>query len=334
MRWNWQLEEWPNFTYKHDTLKHSEEDFLHNTGILFGVYKHLTQDDQDKLKIELISTEALNTSEIEGEYLNRDSLQSSICHHFGIPTDGRKIPPAERGIADLMVDLYQTYNDPLSHNTLFRWHSMLTVGRSDLKDLGRYRTSSDPMQVISGPLHEPKIHFEAPPSKQIQNEMDQFIEWFHLTTPYNMKALPAMARAGIAHLYFECIHPFEDGNGRIGRALSEKVLAQAIGKPTLIALSSVINRNKKAYYDALEKANKRYEATEWLEYFASTVLEALKYTEMHINFLIEKARMFDSLGKAFNPRQTKAILRLFNAGPEGFIGGLSAENYISIRVRC
>lgn len=330
MKWNWQKPDWPNFTYKTDDLERAEQDLLHSSGVLFGAYKHLAGEDRDRLKVELISSEALKTSEIEGEYLDRDSLQSSIRRHFGLQADGRKVPPAERGIADLMVDLYNSYNDALDHDTLYRWHRMLTNGRTDLKDMGCYRTGEEPMQVVSGLLHDPNVHFEAPPANRIKKEMDAFIKWFNRTAPGKKDVLPTVTRAGIAHLYFECIHPFEDGNGRIGRALSEKVLAQGLRQPTLIALSTVINQNKKAYYDALEYANKKNEITRWLEYFSGAVLGALKFTQSYIEFLIDKTKLFERLQGELNPRQEKCILRMFEEGPEGFTGGLSAENYIRI----
>jgi Fic family protein len=330
MQWNWQQPDWPEFTYKPDVTQKAEQSLQHGSGMLFGAYKHLNGEDQDQLKVELISSEALKTSEIEGEFLDRDSLQSSIRRHFGLQADGRRVPPAERGIADLMVDLYETYDQPLSHEMLFRWHMMLTNGRTDLNDIGRYRTGEEPMQVISGPLHEPNVHFEAPPSQRVKQEMDEFVRWFNRTAPGGNSSLPALARSGIVHLYFECIHPFEDGNGRIGRALSEKVLAQSLGKPTLIALSTVINQSKKSYYDALGRANKHNEVTDWLSYFAQITLDAMRYTQSSIEFLIQKSALFGRLEGKLNARQEKCLLRLFQAGPEGFAGGLSAENYIRI----
>jgi len=330
MKWNWQQGDWPNFSYKTDILNRLEKDFLYNSGIIFGVYKHFSEFDQNQIRIELISNEALNTSEIEGEYLNRDSLQASICRHFGLQALDRKISPAEQGISDLMINLYETYDNQLTHKTLYQWHHMLTLGRNDLQDVGRYRTNEEPMQVVSGPLHESKIHFEAPPSKQVKIEMEKFVHWFNLTGQASKTPLPALTRSGIAHLYFESIHPFEDGNGRIGRALSEKALAQALSKPTLIALSSVINSNKKVYYEALERANKRNEITAFLEYFAEVILEAMRYTQTHTQFMIAKNKLFDSLKGQINSRQEKLLLRLFREGPNGFIGGLSAKNYMSI----
>lgn len=328
--WNWQRSDWPRFTYDSKVLETAEQTFLHNSGVLFGAYRHLTENNQSQLKIELISTEALKTSEIEGEYLDRNSLQSSIRQHFGLGKSRQQMRTAETGIADLMMDLYKNYNKKLSHQMLYRWHSMLTTGRTDLKDRGRYRSFKEPMQVISGPLHRPKVHFEAPPSSRVKTEMNNFIKWFCSTAPGDKMPLPILARAGIAHLYFECIHPFEDGNGRIGRVLSEKVLAQGVGQPTLIALSTIINKNKKNYYKALEQANKNMEITSWLQYFSDVVQKALDYTKNYIDFLISKTKLFDRLEDQINIRQKKCLLKMFERGPDGFVGGLSAENYIKM----
>ncbi len=148
--------------------------------------------------------------------------------------------PAERGVSEMMVNLYKTFAAPHSHDILFEWHRMLMSGRQDPNDIGRYRPSSEPMPVLSGAMGSPKIHFEAPPSAKVPAEMKQFITWFNRTAPGSAEPLPALTRAGAAHLYFESIHPFEDGNGRIGRALAEKSLAQSLGQPSLIALAATI----------------------------------------------------------------------------------------------
>jgi Fic family protein len=328
MTWNWEQEDWPNFRYDSSALKKYEEQFLHRSGLLFGAYKHINDEEKDTLKVDLISTEALKTSEIEGEFLNRDSIQSSIRRNLGLETDNRKIPPAEQGIAEMMVDLYHNYAKPLSHQTLFVWHKMLTSGRRDLKDIGRYRTHADPMQVISGPIGKETVHYEAPPSTAMKAEMKAFIDWFKKTGPKGKEPLPALTRAGVAHLWFVSIHPFEDGNGRIGRALAEKALSEYLGHPALIVTSQTIQTNKKAYYAMLEQSNKDIEITDWLKYFSKTILEAQYETQSQIDFLIAKARFFDTF--QLNERQKKAVFRMFKEGPKGFKGGLSAENYITI----
>jgi Fic family protein len=330
MKWNWQQDEWPSFRYDSAALKGLEEQFLHRSGLLFGAYKHITDEEKDALTVDLISTEAMKTSEIEGEILNRDSIQSSIRQNFGLETDNRKVPPAERGIAEMMVDLYRDYAKPLSHQTLFDWHKMLTSGRRDLHNIGRYRTHDDAMQIVSGPLHRPKVHYEAPPSVSMKAEMKGFIDWFKKTGPKGKQLLPALTRTGIAHFWFVSIHPFEDGNGRIGRALAEKALSEYLGHPVLIALSQTIQNNKKTYYSMLEQSNKDNEITEWLQYFAQTILEAQDETQTQIDFLIAKARFFDKFRRQINERQEKTTLRMFKEGSKGFKGGLSAENYITI----
>jgi Fic family protein len=330
MTWNWQQPDWPNFSYDKSLLDDFEKQLLLGAGFAFGAFKHLNEEDKQRLTVELISNEALKTSEIEGEYLDRDSLQSSIRRQFGLTADNRKIPPAEQGIAEMMVDVYRSFEVPLSHTMLFEWHKMLTNGRRDLTDIGRYRTHSEPMQIVSGAIHAPKIHFEAPPSSQMLPEMERFIDWFNATASGGKTPLPALLRAAIAHLYFVSIHPFEDGNGRIGRAIAEKALAQCLGQPTLIAIAYTIERNKKAYYSVLEQANKQNEITAWLIYFAETIISAQSYTATWIDFLIKKAKFYDRLCGQMNPRQQKALARIFREGPDGFVGGLSAEKYIGI----
>ena len=330
MTWNWQRADWPEFTYDATAIEPFEKQFLLRSGEFIGAYRHVRPNERDILRIELISDEALKTSEIEGEILNRDSLQSSLRKQFGLGSDNRRVPPQERGIAEMMVGLYQGFADPLSNESLFAWHNMVMAGARRIERIGAYRSHADPMQVVSGGFGQPKIHFEAPPSKQVPAEMDRFVAWFNRTAPDGDAPLSALVRTGMAHIYFESIHPFEDGNGRIGRALSEKALAQSLGQPSLISLAYTIERNSKRYYDMLEASNKDTVITDWLIYFAETVLEAQQTTLQRVNFYIAKARFYERIGKQLNERQSKAIARLFRAGIDGFKGGLSAENYISI----
>jgi Fic family protein len=328
--WNWQQADWPAFRYDPSKLEAFEAAFLRQSGVFSGAVRHVGDEDRQQLTVELISDEALKTSEIEGEFLNRDSLQSSIRRNFGLASDNRKIPPAEQGISQMMVDFYRHFDAPLTDELLFHWHQMLMNGRRDMKDVGRYRTDDSPMQVVSGPLHAPKVHFEAPPSTSLPKEMKRFNQWFNHTAPKGKAPLRILTRAGIAHLYFVSIHPFEDGNGRIGRAIAEKAVSQGLGQASLIALSHTINSKRKAYYDMLEHSNRRNEITDWLVYFAKTVLDAQDYSQRMLDFLIAKTKYFDRFRGRFNERQEKVIARMFREGPTGFKDGLSAENYIRI----
>jgi len=330
MTWNWQKSDWPHFTWDATRLRQAEERFLLGSGRFAGTTKHLTAHDHEQLTVEAISSEALTTSEIEGEILDRASVQSSIRRQLGLAADHRRVKPAEQGIAEMMVSLYRTFADPLSEDMLFSWHTMLTNGRRDLNNIGRYRTAAEPMQVVSGSLHAPKVHFEAPPPPRVGREMARFVKWFNRTSPSGSEPLPALTRAGIAHLYFESIHPFEDGNGRLGRAVSEKALAQSVGHPTLTALAATILIRRKDYYEALEAANKYNDLTRWLCWFAGMALEAQLRTEAHIEFLLDKVKLLSRLRGELNPRQEKALQRMLREGPDGFKGGLSAGNYITI----
>ncbi len=330
MTWNWQDPNWPEFTYDSAALDRLEQEFLLHSGEFIGAFRHVGREDRDMLKIELIGDEALKTSAIEGEILNRDSVQSSLRAHFGLGPEGKRVLPAERGVARMMVDLYRTFHAALTHQTMFAWHSMLMSGERRPQIIGGYRTHADPMQIVSGGTHNPKVHFEAHPSAKMKQEMDAFVAWFNATAPKGKRPLPALTRAGIAHLYFVTIHPFEDGNGRIGRALAEKSLAQNLGQPSLIALAYTIERARNAYYAALKRSNKGTEITEWLTYFARTILEAQSNTIKRVDFYIAKTKLYEKLRGRLNDRQQKVIARMFREGTDGFKGGLSAENYIAI----
>ncbi len=330
MKWNWQQDGWPEFSYDSEALVSSEEEFLGNTGLVVGVCKHLDEDGLNTVRVEILSEEALRTSEIEGEHLNRESIQSSIRRHFGLQADRSRVRPAEHGVAEMMTDLYETWSEPLSHDTLQRWHARLCEGRRDIEHIGGYRAHEDPMRVVSGPVHAPKVHFEAPPSAAMPVEMDRFVDWFNTPSRPGSLSTPALAHAGIAHLYFVCIHPFEDGNGRVGRAIAEKSLAQAVAHPTLIALARTINERRQDYYDALARNNRGLEITDWLVYFARAVLDAQQWTLRLIEFVIAKGKFLVRHELYLNDRQRKVLLRMFEEGPGGFKGGLSAANYLSI----
>jgi Fic family protein len=330
MTWNWQRPEWPNFAYDSGVLEPLEKQFLLQSGEFVGACKHIGPDDQETLKIELISDEAVKTSEIEGEILNRDSVQSSLRQQLGLGLEAPGVKPAERGISKMMVDLYHNFAAPLADKTMFDWHAMLLTGDTSIRVIGGYRTHPEPMQVVSGPIHKRTVHFEAPPSERMANEMKRFIARFNDTAPGGKTPLPALTRAGLAHLHFACVHPFEDGNGRIARALAEKALAQNLGHPSLIALAYTIEPQRKDYYAALEHNNKDLEITDWMKYFAETILEAQNNTIKRVDFYVTKAKFYQRFRDKLNERQAKVVARVFREGIDGFKGGLSAENYISI----
>lgn len=327
MVWNWQRNDWPIFTWDASRLADREKQFLLGGGILLGAAQHLGKEQQDNLRVEIMSSEALTTSEVEGEILDRVSLQSSIRRRLGLAADNRRLEAREQGIAEMMVDVLQTFGTPLTEETLCSWQAMVTNGRRDLADIGQYRTHAEPMQIVSPRADKHIVYFEAPPSAGVPPEMNRFLEWFNGTE----KTLPALTRAGIAHLYFETIHPFEDGNGRVGRAVAQKALAQGVGQPVILALSATVLARRKEYYAALASAQSgTNDLSDWLTWFTQVGLEAQHCTLALVEFLIGKAQEMDRLRGHLNPRQEKALLRMFEAGPDGFAGGMTAKKYISI----
>lgn len=326
MTWNWQLNNWPHFYYESAALVTSERKFLQGVGGVTAILNQMAKEERVHFIIELLSTEGLKSSQIEGEVLQRESLQSSIRRHFGLQSKLNKTAYREKGIADLLCLIYETYNQPLTHEMLHEWHRLLMQQHSEIENLGCYRTHDEPMQIVSRRYGDPNVHFEAPPSRFIQQEMDQFITWFN--NPEQNQLI--LGRAAQAHVYFESIHPFEDGNGRIGRAIVEKLLSQALGHPTLIAVSQVIERRKKEYYQYLAECNRSLQIDRWAVFFAEAILQAQQISIQQIEFMIYKAKLMNSLTGKINARQEKALLRMFEEGPEGFAGGLSAENYIAI----
>ncbi|MEM6412939.1 MAG: Fic family protein, partial [Pseudomonadota bacterium] len=328
--WNWQVPGWPDLRYDDAGLAPLEQRFLLSSGEVLGAVQHVNSAERDQLRIDLLSDEAMKTSAIEGEMLDRRSVKSSLRRHLGLESDNYPNKPREQGVAEMMVDVYSTYAEPLTLETLFRWHEMLLSFDKRLEVIGSYRQHEDTMQIVSGRVDRPVVHFEAPPSTQIPDEMERYVDWFNRTGPGAEESLPALTRAGLSHLYFESIHPFEDGNGRLGQALAEKSLAQNIGQPSLIALAFTIEQKRKDYYDRLERHQKTLDVTPWLVWFAEVVLAAQHVTLDRVGFSIAKAHFYDRHREALNDRQAKVIERMFREGPDGFKGGLSAENYISI----
>jgi len=331
MTYNWQQKSWPEFNYDISRIQDIFFTFAQKTGHVSGILKSLPNDTQTESIIDLMVSEAVKTSEIEGEYLSRSDVMTSIRHKLGLDADSLDIADKRaQGAAELMVDVRKTYRAPLSARKLYEWHRMLLAGSEGIK-IGSWRTHKEAMQIISGPVGKWKVHFEAPPSAAVAAEMKGFISWFNETAPGERKEIRnPVLRSAIAHLYFESIHPFEDGNGRIGRAISEKALSQGLGRPVLLSLSEAIEANKKKYYNALKTAQRSNEVTPWIRYFSNMALDAQLRAEKTIEFILCKTRFLDRFNKLFNERQTKVIHRMLEEGPKGFKGGMSAKKYIAI----
>jgi len=326
MTWSWQRPDWPEFSYNVSDFTPYEERFLVRAGEMLGAIRHVDGDGKDALRVEIIREEAVQSSRIEGEFLDRESIQSSIRRHFGLQSDRATPLLKEQGISDLLVDVFRSFDEPLSHELFRRWHGKLF--RAQRSDAGSYRSHEEPMQIVSGALHDPKVHYEAPPTSRVFAEMDALIAQF--VKAHEKKSVSPLVLAGISHLWFELIHPFEDGNGRIGRALAEKSLSQSLGRPALISLSTVIERKKADYYTALASANRTKDIGAWLGYFVPVVIEAQQLSLRKIDFVIRKGRLLDRCFEQLNERQKKVVLRMLREGPDGFEGGLSAANFISI----
>ncbi len=324
MSWNWQLPSWPNFEFDARSLLPQEQKFLVGAGEIRGAMRAVPSLDQTEFISETIAIEALTTSRIEGEILNRESVQSSILKQLGIKHLERKASAAEQGISQLLVAVYRDFAEPLTHERLCEWHALVLQGRSDVPDLGRYRTDPSPVQIVSGSISDPKVHFEAPPAALVTKEMNTFLAWF------SEAEHPPLTKAGLAHLYFESIHPFSDGNGRLGRALCDVALSRSLGYPSLTLLSRTIQARQSEYYSQLQQASTTLLVDPWLSWFANCAIEAQAKSIQTVDFVVAKARIFAQHGEKLNARQEKALLRVFKEGPDGFLGGLSASNYAKI----
>lgn len=328
MLWIWELKNWPNLEYDHAEVLIHEKEFYTNAGIISGLLNHLEKQNIILTNLAILTQEAIATSSIEGEFLDAASVQSSIKKHLGLMADKIKIPTNAAAIAEMMTDIYLNFNTPLQHQTFYNWHTMLMNGRREIETIGAYRTHDDAMQIVSNNLTSPTVYFEAPPSKCVYKEMQQLIKWIN----ENFNKISIIALASIAHLHFEIIHPFEDGNGRIGRALIEKIISKKLQMPALLSIAKIIEQNKKEYYENLKASNHSLNINRWIQFFTKIILQAQRYTIDIINFTITKKKFFEKYNSKINNRQQKVLLRIFNEGIEGFKGGLSAANYKSIAI--
>ncbi len=330
MAYNWQLSTWPEFTFDLSESTDILMAFATETGRISGLLQAIPNNIKIETIIQTMVVEALKTSEIEGEYLSRQDVVSSIKNQLGLNPIAQKVKDKKaQGAAILMVDVRNSYAEPLTEQQLFEWHKMLLP--DSRFNTGMWRSHEAPMQVISGAYGKETVHFEAPPSSRVPEEMQAFIKWFNDTAPYGIKEIKqAPVRSAIAHLYFESIHPFEDGNGRIGRAIAEKALSQTIGRPVALSLSRTIEANKKDYYQALKNGQKSNEITEWIYYFAKTSLAAQKDALSLIEFTLLKTKFFDHYKEKLNERQIKVINKMLDNGVDSFEGGMTTKKYISI----
>lgn len=327
MGYNWQQKEWPNFKYSIDDIEVLLLGYLKNAGKVEGALSSLKETEHEESIIELLINEAIKTSQIEGEFISRADIASSIRKQLGLEVNNNATDKRADGIAKVLVSARNSFAQPLSQAMLFQWHSLLFAHENALK-VGCWRTHSEPMQIVSGAIGFERVHFEAPPSSAIETEMNGFIQWFNDSAPNGPKAIVhAPVRAAVAHLYFESIHPFEDGNGRIGRAIAEKALAQTTGFPGLASLSYIIEQNKKEYYTQLEQAQGSEDISEWIRYFANVTVKGVKFAQEMIDFTLLKSKYFDRYGNQVNAVQLKVIQRMFLEGPSGFEGGMTASKY-------
>ncbi|HMQ62224.1 MAG TPA: Fic family protein [Flavilitoribacter sp.] len=331
MQYNWQLNDWPDFRYDLTGMEKDLLAFAQSSGHVKGLFKALPEPLEEQARIDIMVAEAVKTSEIEGEIISREDVLSSLRNNLGLNRVPEHIKDKRaEGIAKLMVDVRKTYGSNLTIDTLFNWHLMVMEPFLHINK-GKWRSGKEPMQIISGAIGKEIVHFEAPPSDRVPEEMEHFIQWFNKTAPGQPEAIlhPAV-RSAVAHLYFESIHPFEDGNGRIGRAVAEKAISQGINGPAILSISNTLEKNRQAYYEALKKAQRSNEITPWIRYFLDVLLQAQHQTEAVITFTIAKVRFFEHLKEQLNERQEKVLRRMLDAGPDGFQGGINARKYVSI----
>jgi len=325
----WQRDEWPNFTWDNNAVDQNAYAYALEASSLVGEVKHLSETEKTDALIDLMVSEAVKTSQIEGENFDREDVRSSIRNQLGLNATPETVrDPRANGVAALMISVRDHFAEHLTEQRLCEWQNQIIVGRYDRAklDVGKWRTSVEPMQIVSGAIGKEKVHYEAPPSEQAPAEMKRFVEWFNAS-----QNLKGAIRAGVAHLYFECIHPFSDGNGRVGRAISEIALSQELGHPALLSLSTTIQGRRQDYYDALSRGSQRsLDITEWLVWFTGLVLDSQRQAKEQIAYVISKARFWDIHGDELNERQAKALGRMFREGPEGFKGGMSAQKYTKI----
>jgi Fic family protein len=320
--WIHEHQNWPNFTWDAEALASKLADIRHRQGRLLGRMEGLGFELKREATLGTLTNDVVKSSAIEGENLNPDEVRSSIARRLGIDIAG--LVPASRdveGVVEMMLDATQQYSKPLTKDRLFDWHAALfPTGRSGLHKItvGGWRTvEADPMQVVSGPIGKEKVHFEAPTAARLEKEMKAFLAW--LATEENTDPV---IKAGIAHLWFVTIHAFEDGNGRIARAIGDMVLARADGTANrFYSLSSQIEAERKQYYHQLEAQQRSTpNITNWLSWFLDCLGRAISNAEDTLGNVLFKAHLWDVINqKPVNDRQRLIINRMLEDDFEGFM---------------
>jgi len=325
----WQLDDWPHWTYDHPRLAPLLAQVHQAQGRLAGRMHDLGLDLRDQAALRVLTEDVLKTSEIEGEKLNPDSVRSSVARRLGIEIGA--LAPADRhveGVVDMVLDATRHHDSPLTAERLFGWHAaMFPTGHSGLRKIrvGVWRDDAQgPMQVVSGPLQRQKVHYEAPPARLLDAEMADFLQWFNLDHQND-----PVIKAGLAHLWFVTIHPFEDGNGRIARAVGDMALARAERSvQRYYSLSAQIQHERKDYYDRLESTQKgSMDVTDWLGWFLACLLRAVQGADETLSSVLKKAKFWRQWsGTPMNDRQ----IRLLNILLDGFEGKLTSSKWAAI----
>ncbi|MCD6587972.1 MAG: Fic family protein [Candidatus Fermentibacteraceae bacterium] len=325
----YQHEEWPDFIWDIETLSNLLADVRNTQGRLTGKMEALGFNLQNEAFLETLTADVLKSNEIEGIVLDKQAVRSSIAHRLGIDAGG--LPPSDRnieGIVDVMFDATGNFEEPLTKERLFGWHyAMFPMGRSGMYEItvGSWRNdSTGPMQVVSGAMGKEKVHYEAPPAELIDNEITVFLNWFN-----NKTDIDPVLKAGIAHLWFVTLHPFEDGNGRITRAITDMLLARSDGLPRrFYSMSSQIQKQRKSYYEILERTQKgKLDITEWINWFLNTLRKAITNSEDTLALITRKHRFWNTYGTRIKNERQK---RLLNKLLEGFTGNLTTSRWAKI----
>ena len=336
MRWIWQQSDWPDFRYDKRDFEDREFAFRINSERLTGRFEALPMAYQQDATIDLMLSEAIKTSAIEGEELDRESVRSSLLSLITSDTLPETSDQKAAGAASLLVDVRKNWQVSLTHELLGKWQLMAVPEQRYTSIVrGAYRNDPSPMQIVSGPYGREKVHYEAPPAVRVPDEMARLLDWYNLSRPLSGdQNIAGIARAGIAHLWFEVIHPFDDGNGRVGRAMTDHALSQYLGYPTTACLATAIEADKKSYYLQLEKAScGSLDINGWLNYFSDTVNTAQEIAREEVDFVLVKTRFYETFGDQLNDRQARMVSRVFAEGRKGFDGGITTRKYEAI-TRC